>query len=76
MVSQNRSLASTDKRERNSSGHTIRYVQLAGPEAAITMPSEWTGIENKWFALTGRVVELKVEEDGDLLLRPLQLLRE
>jgi hypothetical protein len=28
--------------------------------------SERTGIENKWFALTGRVVELKVEEDGDL----------
>jgi hypothetical protein len=30
------------------------------------MQSERTGIENKWFALTGRVVELKVEEDGDL----------
>ena len=30
------------------------------------MQSERAGIENKWFALTGRVVELKVEEDGDL----------
>jgi len=37
-----------------------------GPDAALTMQSERTGIENKWFALTGRVVELKVEEDGDL----------
>src|SRR5215472_15551806 len=30
-----------------------------GPDAPITMQSERTGIENKWFALTGRVVELK-----------------
>jgi hypothetical protein len=37
-----------------------------GTDAALTMQSERTGIENKWFALTGRVVELKVEEDGDL----------
>jgi hypothetical protein len=37
-----------------------------GLDAALTMQSERTGIENKWFALTGRVVELKVEEDGDL----------
>src|SRR5215475_3482560 len=37
-----------------------------GPDAPITMQSERTGIENKWFALRGRVVELKVEEDGDL----------
>ena len=37
-----------------------------GPDAALTMQSERTGIENKWFALKGRVVELKVEEDGDL----------
>src|SRR5947207_6974939 len=39
-----------------------------GPDASITMQSERTGIENKWFALTGRVVELKLEEHGDLLL--------
>ena len=37
-----------------------------GPDEAITMQSERTGIENKWYALKGRVVELKVEEDGDL----------
>jgi hypothetical protein len=37
-----------------------------GTDTPITMQSERTGIENKWFALTGRVVELKVEEDGDL----------
>ena len=30
--------------------------------------SERTGIENKWFALTGRVVALKVKADGDLHL--------
>src|SRR5215510_4065286 len=37
-----------------------------GPDAPITMQSERTGIENKWYALKGRVVELKVEEDGDV----------
>src|SRR5215831_8715865 len=37
-----------------------------GPDVPLKMQSERTGIENKWFALTGRVVELKVEEDGDL----------
>jgi hypothetical protein len=37
-----------------------------GSDAALTMQSERTGIENKWYALKGRVVELKVEEDGDL----------
>ena len=30
------------------------------------MQSERTGIENKRYALTGRVVDLKVEADGDL----------
>ena len=37
-----------------------------GPDAALTMQSERTEIENNWYALKGRVVELKVEEDGDL----------
>jgi hypothetical protein len=32
----------------------------------LTQQSERTGIENKWFTLTGRVVALKVETDGDL----------
>jgi hypothetical protein len=30
--------------------------------------SERTGIENNWYALTGRVVAVKVEADGDLHL--------
>src|SRR5438034_6493736 len=37
-----------------------------GPDVPLTQTSERTGIENKWFALTGRVVALKVEQDGDL----------
>jgi hypothetical protein len=32
----------------------------------LTQQSERTGIENKWFALRGRVVALKAETDGDL----------
>src|SRR5437762_13888665 len=32
----------------------------------LTQSSERTGIENNWFALTGRVVAVKVEMDGDL----------
>jgi hypothetical protein len=38
----------------------------AGPNVPLTQSSERTGIENNWFALTGRVVALKVEADGDL----------
>jgi hypothetical protein len=37
-----------------------------GIDAHLTWQSERTGIENKWFALTGRVVAVKVEADGDL----------
>ena len=37
-----------------------------GPDVPLTQSSERTGIENKWFALTGRVVVLRVEADGDL----------
>ena len=37
-----------------------------GPDLPLTQSSERTGIENQWFALTGRVVALKVEADGDL----------
>ena len=37
-----------------------------GPAEHLTQSSERTGIENNWFALTGRVVALKVEADGDL----------
>src|SRR5438876_8125569 len=37
-----------------------------GPAERLTQSSERTGIENNWFALTGRVVAVKVEMDGDL----------
>ena len=37
-----------------------------GPDVLLTQQSERTGIENNWYALTGRVVALKVEGDGDL----------
>jgi hypothetical protein len=37
-----------------------------GPDVRLTQQSERTGIENKWFALTGRVVALKVGTDGDI----------
>jgi hypothetical protein len=37
-----------------------------GPDVRLAQQSERTGIENKWFALTGRVVVLKVETDGDI----------
>jgi hypothetical protein len=39
-----------------------------GPGERLTQSSERTGIENNWFALTGRVVAVKVEMDGDLHL--------
>jgi hypothetical protein len=37
-----------------------------GPDVHLTQSSSRTGIENNWFALTGRVVAVKVETDGDL----------
>jgi hypothetical protein len=37
-----------------------------GPAEHLTQSSERSGIENNWFALTGRVVAVKVEMDGDL----------
>ena len=39
-----------------------------GMDVHLTWQSERTGIENNWFALTGRVVAVKVEADGDLHL--------
>jgi hypothetical protein len=32
----------------------------------LTQSSDRTGIENNWYALTGRVVAVKAESDGDL----------
>jgi hypothetical protein len=42
-----------------------RFRPLAsGTEKAKCWPI-WSGIENNWFAVTGRVVAVKVEADGD-----------
>jgi hypothetical protein len=38
----------------------------AGPDVHLTQQSKRTGLEQKWFAVTGRVVAVKVEADGDL----------
>jgi hypothetical protein len=38
----------------------------SGPDVHLTWQSERTGMENEWFALTGRVIAVKVEADGDL----------
>jgi hypothetical protein len=37
-----------------------------GPDVHLTGKSGRTGIENNWFALTGRVTAVKAETDGDL----------
>src|SRR5882672_4234871 len=39
-----------------------------GIDVQLNWQSERTGIENNWYALTGRVVAVKVEADGDLHL--------
>src|SRR5947199_6148829 len=36
-----------------------------GPAEHLTQSSPRTGIENNWYALTGRVIAAKVEADGD-----------
>jgi len=37
-----------------------------GPDVPLTQQSERTEIENNWYSLTGKVVAVKVETDGDL----------
>jgi hypothetical protein len=37
-----------------------------GPDVPLTQSSERMGIENKWFVLTGRVIAVRVETDGDI----------
>jgi hypothetical protein len=39
-----------------------------GPDRPLNWPSERTGRENNWYSLTGRVVAVKVEPDGDVHL--------
>ena len=61
------SVNSAHRYERNQSRHAVRYSQLAGGLSAhLTARSERTGIENNWFAVTGRVVAVIAEADGDL----------
>ena len=43
-------------------------LRWPGPDVHLTQSSSRTGIENNWFALTGRVVAVKIETDGDLHL--------
>jgi hypothetical protein len=38
----------------------------SGMGVQLSWQSERTGIENNWYALTGRVVSVKVEADGDV----------
>ena len=44
-----------------------------GLEVHLTGQSKRTGIENNWYALTGRVIEVRAEEDGDLHILPLRM---
>jgi hypothetical protein len=37
-----------------------------GPGVHLTQSSKRIAAENKWYALTGRVVDMKVEADGDV----------
>src|SRR5438034_4237623 len=37
-----------------------------GPDVHLTQQSERTARENNWYSLTGRVLAVKVEADGDL----------
>ena len=37
-----------------------------GPTVHLTSSSERIATEQKWYAVTGRVVDLRAEEDGDL----------
>jgi hypothetical protein len=37
-----------------------------GPTEPLKSSSERIAAEQKWYALTGRVIELRAEEDGDL----------
>jgi hypothetical protein len=52
---------------RNTAAATLPPVTFESPcDVLLTQQSERTEIENKWFALTGRVFGLKVERNGDI----------
>jgi hypothetical protein len=64
--------AKTDASTPPADANTIQAVTASdvfswpGPDVGVTWQSERTGLENKWFALTGRVVAVQVAADGDL----------
>jgi hypothetical protein len=63
-----RSFNSADGCQRNTGRHASDVFGWPGPAEHLTQSSERTGIENNWFALTGRIVAVKVKMDGDLHL--------
>jgi hypothetical protein len=44
-----------------------------GPTEHLAASSERIAAEQKWYALTGRVIEVRAEEDGDLHILPLRM---
>ena len=41
-------------------------LSWSGPGGRITQRSERAGVENQWYAVTGRIEKIKTEDDGDL----------
>jgi hypothetical protein len=66
--------AKTDTAEPPSNSREIKPITPAemfewkGPGGEIPRRDERIALENQWFAMTGRVERLKVEDDGDLHL--------
>jgi hypothetical protein len=49
--------------------HHVKPSDIAGwdePDREIKSRSPRFGLENQWFVVTGRVIDVKAEEDGDL----------
>jgi hypothetical protein len=53
-------------RQRIRSTTPSQVYRWAGPSVHLTRQSRRIAAENQWYALTGRVVDLKVEADGDI----------
>jgi hypothetical protein len=66
--SKDRCFDSARRRERNSSSHAFRHFWLAGDRDATDLAIRTRRAENNWYSLTGRVVAVKLEADGDLYL--------
>ena len=61
---QNRGLNPAGFFHEAAGGKTVSLHSYEGGE--VHQQSKRTGVEQKWFSLTGRVVAMKVEADGDL----------